>query len=150
MITTIERIKLAIERGVTYEPISGNIYGIKGGLITALNDKGYQVINLRYNGKKITIKGHQFAYYFIHKNCPKCIDHKDNNKSNNKIDNLREVTNQQNTWNSKSKGYSYDKSNNKYRSEIMLNGKRTNLGNFNTENEARQAYLDAKKIYHKI
>ena len=32
----------------------------------------------------------------------------------------------------------------------MLNGKHIYLGSFNTEEEARQSYLEAKKIYHII
>lgn len=57
----------------------------------------------------------------------------------------------QNKWNSKnSKGYHWHKPNKKYVAQIRLNGELIHLGYFYTAEEARNAYLKAKKIYHKI
>ena len=79
------------------------------------------------------------------------IDHIDGDRQNNNIENLRIVTNQQNCFNrTTAKGYSYDKKNKKYQSQISINRKNIHLGCFETEAEARQAYLDAKKLYHII
>jgi len=79
------------------------------------------------------------------------IDHIDGNKSNNNLDNLRIVSHQKNCFNfTKAKGYFFDKKNNKFQSSITLNGKSIFLGRFDTEEEAREAYLQAKEIYHKI
>lgn len=65
--------------------------------------------------------------------------------------NLRIVTKQQNDWNrSKVKGYYWNKDAQKFQACIALSGKQFHLGLFNTEDEAHQAYLDAKKIYHVI
>jgi hypothetical protein len=64
---------------------------------------------------------------------------------------LRSVTHQQNNWNRvNAKGYTIIKNSNKYRAEIRLNTKKIYLGSYNTEQEARSAYLAAKEIYHKI
>jgi hypothetical protein len=61
------------------------------------------------------------------------------------------VTNQQNHFNeTKAKGYCWHKPAKKWMAYIRLNGKGKNLGYYDTEDEARQAYLDAKKIYHII
>lgn len=80
------------------------------------------------------------------------IDHinfdKTNDKSNNCIFNLRPATNQQNTWNKNAKGYCWHQ--NKWHTQIRLNGKSIHLGYFDTEEEAHQAYIDAKKIYHPL
>lgn len=77
------------------------------------------------------------------------IDHIDGNKNNNELSNLRIVTNQQNCFNRKaSKGY-YKKYN-KFVAQINKDGKYIYLGYFNTEEEARQAYLDAKLVHHII
>lgn len=76
------------------------------------------------------------------------IDHIDHNKLNNRKSNLRIVTREENNQNNKAKGYSWDKGNNRWRAQIGLNGKTKLLGLYKTESEARQAYLEAKKIYH--
>ena len=62
--------------------------------------------------------------------------------------NLRIVTPQQNNLNiSNVKGYSLE--NGKYRPSISVNYKTIHLGSYDNEEDARQAYLDAKKIHHK-
>jgi len=53
-------------------------------------------------------------------------------------------------WNKKSKGCYYDKNCNKWQSIIRVNKKKIFLGYFNTEKKAHNAYLEAKKILHKI
>lgn len=79
------------------------------------------------------------------------IDHIDSNKTNNFLANLRLVTHQHNLFNnSRAKGYFWSKQRKKWKAQIVLNGKTINLGCFNAESEARQAYLDAKAIYHVI
>jgi hypothetical protein len=70
-------------------------------------------------------------------------------RDDNKIDNLRAVTHQQNQHNrTTAKGYT--KHGNKFMSQIRLDNKNIYLGLYNTEQEARQAYLDAKEKYHLI
>ena len=78
------------------------------------------------------------------------IDHKDRNKSNNKIENLRKVTKQENSFNSNAKGYYYYKKLKKWRALIGIDGVRKSLGCFETEAEAKVAYQNAKKELHKI
>jgi hypothetical protein len=146
----LERCKLAIEKGYTYDPITGKIYGIRGKEIKNKSNKGYQQIRVKVDGKNYGIKSHQFAYYWVHKKLANIIDHINGDKLDNRIENLRSVTNQQNTFNTKAKGYYFNKTMRKYMAYIMLDYKQNNLGYYDTEEEARQAYLDAKKIYHKI
>lgn len=65
------------------------------------------------------------------------------------LENLRIVSHIQNCWNIKDvKGYCKVK--NKFKVIITINNKQILIGYFDTEEEARQAYLDAKKIYHVI
>ena len=78
------------------------------------------------------------------------IDHKDRNKSNNKIENLRKVTKQENSFNTNAKGYYYHKKLKKWRAMIGIDGVRKSLGCFETEAEAKVAYQNAKKELHKI
>ena len=78
------------------------------------------------------------------------IDHKDTNKLNNKYSNLRRITKQQNEFNTNARGTYFDKSRNKWRASIRLTGKDKFLGRFVLEEDAHQAYLAAKLIYHII
>lgn len=79
------------------------------------------------------------------------VDHINGNPLDNRKCNLRIVSNQQNSFNrTKIKGYYYKKQAKKWQSQIMLNDKKIYIGLFDTEEEARNAYLEAKKIYHTI
>ena len=70
---------------------------------------------------------------------------------NNNVNNLRVVNSRQNNLNrTKAKGYYLDKQNQKFHAQIRLNGKKIHLGCFNTEDEARSAYLAGKIVYHQI
>lgn len=75
------------------------------------------------------------------------VDHLDGNKQNNKLNNLRWVSISQNLRNKPWKGYTFDKRKNKFKSSIMRNGKQEFLGYFDTEEEARQSYLNSCEEY---
>ena len=116
--------------------------------------------NEKYGYNRLTIKTKKLyrhriiAHAFINLdiNDPKLqVDHIDGDRLNNNIVNLRIVSNQQNQWNhTKAKGYSWDKVKQKWRSHINVSSKKIHLGYYTTEEEAHQAYLNAKLIYHKI
>ena len=78
------------------------------------------------------------------------IDHKDTNQSNNEYSNLRRITIQQNAFNTNARGTRFHKSLKKWQAQIKLNGKEIHLGLFVLEEDAHQAYLAAKLIYHII
>jgi len=94
--------------------------------------------------------------YLMHRiiiNCPDGmdVDHINHNRLDNRKSNLRIVTRQQNHFNrSKVKGYIWNKSSKKWQAYIVINRKKIHLGYFDTEEEARNAYLLAKEKYHKI
>lgn len=115
------------------------------------NNEGYKIFGLSCLGKLKHYKVHRviaFVYLVFDINNTKIqIDHMDRNKSNNHIENLRLCDNQRNAFNRGAKGY-YKNSKGRYQAEITLNGKNKYLGCYKTEEEAREAYLEAKKIYH--
>ena len=79
------------------------------------------------------------------------IDHINGTTTDNRIQNLRNVTHQQNQWNrTKAKGYCWSKAMKKWQASINLDDKQIHLGFFDLEEDARNAYLEAKKIYHII
>jgi hypothetical protein len=147
--TRLEKIQMAIEKGYTCDINKGVVYGVRGSELTRIGGKGYRDICFKINKKIYNLRAHQFIYYMATNKIVEQIDHINGNKLDNRIENLREVTNQQNQFN-KRKVKGYYKKNNKFSSEIKLNGKKIKLGCFETKEEAHQAYLNAKKIYHII
>jgi len=118
------------------------------------NENGYKQITITPKQYRL----HRVNYFAwnqdwdIHNSCVKTnsIDHKDINITNNNIENLRVVTNQENQWNRNCKGYCWHKQSQKWQAYIKVNGKLKHLGYFLLEEEAHQVYLEAKKIYHII
>ena len=110
---------------------------------------GYKVTNLNY---KTTLLHRIIASAYLGldiKNKDIQIDHVNGNRQDNRVCNLRLVSHTQNQWNHLDvKGYC--KTRNKFVAKITVNKSIIRLGTFETEKEAREAYLEAKKIYHKI
>jgi hypothetical protein len=147
--TREERCELAIQNGYKYNSETGKITGIRGKEVTA-KQKGYNLITLVYDNKGYRLYAHQLAWYWINKECVEQLDHINGDRSDNRISNLRSVTNQQNSMNrTKAKGYTWCKERNNWRSQITLNNKTINLGYFEKEEDARNTYLQAKEKYHK-
>lgn len=149
--TREEKCKLAIEKGYTYDPETGLIYGCRKKQIIRNKDRYIQIM-LYVNKKQYKLLGHHFAWYWFYKNCnTNQIDHINGIRTDNRICNLRAVTNQQNQWNrTAAKGYYWNKKINRWKSQIKINNKCIHLGLFNIEEEARNAYLAAKEKYHVI
>ena len=148
--TREEKCKYAKESGYTYNCLTGKVYGIKKKEITRRH-KGYIAINLRVGEKNENLFAHQYAWWLCFNELVDELDHINGVRDDNRIINLRSVTRQQNQWNRKTdKGYYFNKREGKFRAKIYLDWKEINLGYFNTEEEAKQAYLNAKEKYHII
>lgn len=149
--TREEKCELAIERGYYYDKLTGFIYNKTNNMSSSINKGGYITLGITINKTSNTIYGHHFAWFYVHKTCSGTIDHINGNKLDNRIINLRIVTNQENHFNrTKAKGYCLNKNNNNWVARIKLDYKLIHIGTFSTEIEARNAYLKAKEIYHKI
>lgn len=114
----------------------------------------YAYSKISVNKKRITLQMHR-----IITNCPKglVVDHINHNTLDNRLCNLRIVTDAQNKQNqiptiatsttSKFRGVSYDSVIGKYRAYCSHNGKKVHIGLFETETEANEAVKAARKIY---
>ena len=98
---------------------------------------------------------HRMAWLYMHGYCPAIIDHVNGDRADNRICNLREVTNQENAQNIKKCRNTNRtgvlgafKNGSGFSSCIKHNGKQIYLGYFKTAEEAHQAYLKAKREMH--
>jgi hypothetical protein len=79
------------------------------------------------------------------------VDHINGIRHDNRLENLRLVTHQQNNFNrTKAKGYGWNKRVRKWHAQIKIDGKQQFLGNFDSEEDAHNAYLEAKERLHII
>ena len=120
-----------------------------GKILKALIVNEYLKINLCKDGNKKQFYIHRLIalHFILNPDCLPCVDHINGIKTDNRIENLRWVTKQQNGFNRNCKGYTINKYG-KYCARIYLNAKRTHLGTFETEEEAHQAYLTKKEELH--
>jgi len=123
---------------------------------------GYQRwgISIAYNGKYLRLICSRIIFFLHHGYLTKgkCIDHKDNNALNNKIENLRESTDSENSQNRKLpkhntsgiKGLSWDKKRQKWVAKLILNSKKIHIGYFleSEKENAKKAIEKARKKLH--
>jgi len=127
---------------------------IKVGDIAGAYDQGYTRISINYT--RYPLHRLIFLYHHGYLTVGLQIDHIDGNSENNRIENLREVTQRQNNMNSKLKvtntsgvkGVYWSKAQRKWHSRIKVNGKNTHLGYYDTLEEAESVVKDARKKYH--
>ena len=147
---------------VDYDPNTGLFYWNSprannkiqaGDTAGSLHPTGYVKLSFTYECKVRSIHAHRLAYYMTYGNLPRVIDHINGNGSDNRIENLREVTQSENRMNarvrsdnaSKVTGVYYRKDCDKWRAEITKDGNRSHLGFFKTKEEAVRARKDAEK-----
>lgn len=127
---------------------------MKVGDVAGQNSKGHliiQVNSLRY-------MAHRLAWFYVYKVWPEDeIDHKNLVRNDNRIDNLREATHQQNVRNVARKKHNktgfkgvirHNQSPHKFAAQITINGKCTYLGIFDTPEDAHAAYVLASQLHH--
>jgi hypothetical protein len=117
-----------------------------------ISSTGYYVVRINFNGNKRTLKIHQLVWDHFgssKRNGRKLqVDHIDENKLNNHIDNLQLLTQRENVSKSKFKyektsqytGVRWHKQNKKWESGIKINGNQKYLGQYIDEYDAHLAY----------
>ena len=136
----------------------GRIRNIKGEMVIPFISRcGYKIVPLLEGGKRRLFSVHWLvADNFIDRNRMEKleIDHKDRNKLNNSVENLRWVTHSVNmknrdSWNKSSpyKGVYFNKGMNKYQVKVTVNGKLKHIGTFGDVEKAHNEYVKACKKY---
>ncbi len=124
-----------------------------GDIAGSMDEKGYLRIKIYGHSYRC----HRLAWLFVHGSWPNDqIDHINSIRNDNRLINLREVSNKINCEN-RIKPMSNNKigflgvyvHHGKYATSLKVDGIVKRLGHFNTPEEAHQVYLEAKRKYHK-
>lgn len=148
-----------IKKRFKYDPITGlltwstNRYSnLVGKEVGTVNFWGYRVVSVKLSSGWRRFAAHRIAWILTHKEWPKDqIDHINGVKTDNRIINLREVTNRENQHNTikhrsgKTLGAIYNKSNKNWLSMININKNKIYLGRYKNAELANKAYLAALK-----
>ena len=130
--------------------LSGNAKA--GEVAGTIDGKGY----LRVSIKKRVCLVHRIIWTMVHGSCPPMLDHINGDKLDNRIENLRPCTNEQNQQNAGRlqsnttgvKGVDWQHARKRYRARIHVERKRVTLGYFDTLEEAATAIKEARSAYH--
>lgn len=128
----------------------GHKTGSKAGSIWK---NGYVIVKLNYK----TYRAHRLIFMMHHGYMPIQIDHKDKNRSNNKIENLRDATSSQQICNvglrkdnnSGVKGVVWDKPRNKWRVHVWSNKVLVHQSRHKDLELAELVAIEARNKYHK-
>ena len=121
-----------------------------------LGSRGYYMVRVYKDNKGNTMSIHVLVAMAFLGHKPDgykiVVDHIDNNKLNNHVSNLQLISNRENTSKDKKNGTSkytgvtWYNASNKWLAQIAINSKKKNLGLFETEDEAHEAYQKALKM----
>lgn len=114
---------------------------------------GYQCVKINKKAYKV----HRLIWMYFYGEMPNIIDHIDGNKQNNKIENLRNVTQFENCQNSKSrrdntsgvKGVNFHKLTGKWAVQISVNKQRKHIGLFDDIELAELVAIECRNKFHK-
>ena len=149
--TRKEKCEYAKSKGFYYNPVNGLIYNKNGLEYKNKHNRGYIYISLYKEQKEYKLLGHHFAWYWVYNEIVDCLDHINGITNDNRIENLRSVTQKENNLNKINvKGYTFDKRSKRYIAQIAINKRNIYLGSFLNEDDARKCYLKGKEKYHKI
>ena len=147
-----------IRRRIRYEPETGKLFyrvtsGGRGGkagseMVGRIQARGYRDIGI--NGKRFLV--HRVAWFLTHGYWPDNIDHINHDRLNNRLANLREVSNAENMLNkgvsprnkSGVNGVDWYARDGKWRAQIGKDNERRWLGCFDTIEEAAAARQQAE------
>jgi len=147
-----ELLDYDLETGVLRWKVKPNRRIRVGSIAGTVNDFGYRIVPV--DGRRY--RAHRLIWLYAHGEWPKNdIDHINGRPDDNRLENLRDVTTAENIQNQMTahkrnktgrlgvteRAYGYE-------ARICTNGVSKKLGVFKTAEEAENAYIEAKRLYH--
>ena len=150
-----KRFSYDAKTGLLTRKISTSVRAKAGSIVAGMTGHGY--VQVYSKGDNYLV--HRIAWLMVFECLPsKFLDHINGDRTDNRIDNLREATNSENCQNRGKnknnttgfKGVFPRKGSliNPYRAKICSNGKSISLGKFPTAESAHEAYCQAVKKNH--
>ena len=143
----------------SYHPDGYLIRNRNGKAVESALHKGHRYARISVKNKAYAV--HRIVFLWHHGYLPQVTDHIDNDRLNNRIENLREVTHQQNSFNKKrdfnsASPYKGVKPASRARKNglvpwevsVSFNKKQIYLGTFNDIEVANQVAIAAREKYH--
>lgn len=122
-----------------------------GGIMGTVSHRGYKKICV----DKVHYYCHRLAWLYVHGQMPKVVDHINGDTGDNRIANLRNVSQAENLQNitrpsrNNTSGFlGVAKKRKKWTAAVSVNNKPVRVGVFDTKEEAYAAYVKAKRILH--
>ncbi len=152
-----ERLHYDKDTGIfTWTDSKLNANRARGKKAGCIYKNGYRYLDLTVNKKPYTYTAHRLAWFYIYGEFPKMmLDHINHNKLDNRISNLREVTHKENQRNKRVNirntsghtGVSFDKTCQKYKAQVTVDGKNKHFGYFQNVEDAAKAAKEAREHY---
>ena len=122
--------------------IAGSVHKASGYIHVKINTKAH--------------KAHRLVFLYHYGYLPECVDHIDGDKANNRIENLRAATKEENCRNQKirstnksgCKGVKWVKCKNKWQVEVCRNYKQINFGYYEDLELASLVAIEATELIH--
>jgi hypothetical protein len=120
----------------------------------SLSNMGYVRVGISIYSKPQLVFAHRIVWALAHGRWPTAIDHRDGNRSNNSLANLREATRSENNQNTcvpkhNASGFlGVTRRSKIWRAQIGADGHNYYLGSFPDQRSASNAYLAAKARLH--
>lgn len=150
-----------LRAALTYDPATGDFTWLRrpgrgvrtdrvGQVAGAVNNTGYVAIQI--GARKYL--AHRLAWLYVHGEWPRSdLDHINGVRTDNSIANLRPASRTLNAENQRlregSLGVDFHRASSRWRARITVDGDCRLLGYFASRIEAQEAYLHAKRQYHK-
>lgn len=136
------------ETGVVTRKITTSSRAQAGAIVGSRNTQGYLMVNIKNTDGQRLYYVHRIIWLWMTGEWPTCIDHINRNPSDNRWENLRDVSYSENTHNKPvTSGVYWANRDKVWVATIQVKGNKYYVGQSKDRSEAEAMYREAKKQY---